>query len=357
MINTKKYIKNNSKLLLKEALDSGWITPYFQPLICARTGECCGAEVLARIQHPQAGIISPEFFLSSMTRPEELTQLTCTLIKLTHEWLTNNPMPPAFMLAFNIIPDTVFQPWLLPSSLALLVVHDCVPVLELTEQRPLDGDRHAFKHAIAALRQAGIRMALDDFGTGHSGLSLLQQAGGDFIKIPRQFVSSYKQETFNDLIIDNIIHLADSMGMQVIAEGVDNLSCVKELSARGVFMMQGEYFSMPLNAEDFMTFLASQKNSKEQSFDNQNKQFIDQMMSSALLRRCAELHHLSQREAQAVESVARCISVTGMSKKTGRSTKTCSAQKHSAFKKIGVRTDVEFIHYLYQLHSITEGTL
>lgn len=348
---------DNSQSILAEALISGWIVPYFQPLISTRNGTCCGAEVLARIRHPRRGMISPAFFIDHLTGQEELAQLTLALMASTQQWCRENSLPAAFMLTFNITPDIVFQPWLHSACLNMKINHDCVPVLELTEQRPLEGDEHAFRHATEILRQSGIRIALDDFGTGHAGLTLLRQAGGDYIKIPRTFISTGRKDRVNTLIIDNIIHLANSMNMQVIAEGVDSQGRLEQLAARGVEIMQGEYFSMPLDGKAFMAFMTQRLCAGKQNGINEQEHFIERMMSSDLLHYCAHLHRLSVRETQIAAVVARGFGLQKEAEMKGRSLKTCSVQKRSAYRKIGVRNDVEFIHYLYQLRTDREALL
>ncbi|WP_336983052.1 MULTISPECIES: EAL domain-containing protein [unclassified Cedecea] len=243
------------------SLERQYIIPYFQPVHDSASGRCIGAEVLARLYHPEYGIVPPADFLAYLQDMDGLAALTQTLMIKVGHWLGENPVSDGFILTFNIPPNMAGQTWLLCASQALrsLSAHRVVVVLELTEQLPLTDISARFQRRLRRLRYAGVKIALDDFGTGYAGFSLMQQVAGDMLKIPREFVSQAMTCYITASIIDNIISLTRHLGMKVIAEGVESKEQVDLLAKKGIVLMQGFYFSPPLNAADFETYMTMEK--------------------------------------------------------------------------------------------------
>lgn len=334
-----------------ESLDAfirgGDIMPYFQPVINMRTGRCCGAEVLARLRHPTEGVLLPSCFIRDDTTEKQLSQLTRVLMEAVCQALLPFSLPSRCMLTFNIVPGTLYEPWLLHYCRQLTGKNICV-ILELTEQRPLSGDMCRLREQVHRLREAGVNLAIDDFGTGHAGLSMVMHTGGDYIKIPREFVTATVENPRAGCVIGNILHLADTLHMDVIAEGVENKDRLERLVAMGIFLFQGAYFSMPLRFSDFVMYM---RNYSQRTSDEVDTGSPCNALSGALLLYCARLHGLSPRETEMIISIVRGDRFNLM-KLSGdpRSAKTLSAQKRNAYRKIGVKNDVGLIHYLYWLN-------
>ncbi|HCR3451243.1 TPA: EAL domain-containing protein [Citrobacter werkmanii] len=332
---------------LRMLIHNGNIIPYFQPIINVRTGTCCGAEVLTRLRHPPDGIITPDQFISHDTPETTLSMLTQALMAAVTRELETFCFPPRFMLTFNIVPDTLSASWLLPAC-QKLSAHNVSVTLELTEQRPLTGDLNRLKESLSRLQAAGVRLAIDDFGTGYAGLSMLLHSGGDYIKIPREFITASPDNPRAGCVTGNILHLADVMRMDVIAEGVESQQCAEQLFAMGIFLFQGALFSMPLPFGDFIIYM---RDFSERYSGDGGGRGSGSALSPELLLYCARLHGLSPRETEMIISIVQGERFNLM-KPSGepRSAKTLSTQKRNAYRKIGVKNDVGLLHYLYWLN-------
>lgn len=332
---------------LRMFIRNGDIIPYFQPIINVRTGQCRGAEILARLRHPPEGILTPAHFISDNTPETQLSALTQVLMMEVSSLLKSFSLPPRFMLTFNIVPGTLSEPWLLEACQKLTDKNVSV-TLELTEQRPLTGDMARMRQDIARLQAAGIRLAIDDFGTGHAGLSMLMHSGGDYIKIPREFITASADNPRAGGVIGNILHLAEVMRMDVIAEGVESQQCAEQLFAMGIYLFQGAFFSMPLPFGEFIIYM---HDFSERSAGNDGERGTGSALSTELLLYCARLHRLSPRETEMIISIVQCGRFNQMKlSREPRSAKTLSSQKRNAYRKIGVKNDVGLIHYLYWLN-------
>lgn len=326
---------------LKSAIEHNWLTPYFQPLMNTQTRLCNGAEVLARLSLPGMGIYTPSIFITDTTTKEEQLQLTRRMMELSCTWLIGKDLPNNFMLSFKIIPDTVVQPWLISSCKSLMAEGVGTLVLELDEQESARANYNSFNYALAVLRQSGIHIGLTASGNSNSNAFRLLQSGSDFIRISKEYVTGCEKNTFNRKVIDNIVCLAGNMNIKTLAEGVCNYEQEVFLTLLGVEVLQGGYYSAPLDGDKFISFI-------EMSSNNNNFfSFISRMMSPVVLQQCSRLHNLTTRETEMVSLIARCESA----KVDARSSKTRSCQKRSAYRKIGVTSDVELIHYLYNLRN------
>ncbi|EIL0605930.1 EAL domain-containing protein [Salmonella enterica] len=337
--------------MLRHCIDKGFIVPYFQPVVDIRSGQCHGAEVLARVMHPVQGLLLPADFILPHTGEDDLALLTRTLMQQAGQSLPAIPDGQEFMLSFNITPAVLTAPWLPEActTLCRMTGPGLTVVLELTEQRPLAGVTEDLRARLALLRRAGVRLALDDFGTGWSGLDLLLQTNADILKIPREFVAAMGKLPRADQIVDTILELANRLGMEVIAEGVEQRCQAERLVSRGVRLCQGAFYSMPLAPDAFADWLSGAH----------GEAISPRMMPSGrtcsvrkAVMECARRHALSQRETEVLVQLARGRPLFDLARQTSRSHKTCSVQKRSAYRKIGVGNDVEFIHYLYSFITV-----
>ncbi|ELP9051057.1 EAL domain-containing protein [Salmonella enterica] len=337
--------------LVRQYIEAGFVVPYFQPVVDIRSGQCHGAEVLARVMHPGQGLLLPADFILPETGEDALTLLTRTLMQQAGPCLPGIPAGQEFMLSFNITPAQLTAPWLPGTCDALrrMTGPGLTVVLELTEQRPLAGVTEDLRARLALLRRAGVRLALDDFGTGWSGLDLLLQTNADILKIPREFVAAMGKLPRADQIVDTILELANRLGMEVIAEGVEQRCQAERLVSRGVRLCQGAFYSMPLAPDAFADWLCGVH----------GEAISPRMMPSGrtcsvrkAVMECARRHALSQRETEVLVQLARGRPLFDLARQTSRSHKTCSVQKRSAYRKIGVGNDVEFIHYLYSFITV-----
>jgi EAL domain-containing protein (putative c-di-GMP-specific phosphodiesterase class I) len=235
---------------LRQAIERGELWVAYQPIVHAAGEEISGFEALVRWQHPTRGAISPDKFIPLA---EE-----AGLIGKVGEWVLETAIaeaarwPDAVRVAVNLSPIQFNDPSIASLVEALLKRHGVRAdrlELEITEGVFLaDGD--STDETFAKLKKVGVRLALDDFGTGYSSLGYLKKAPFDKIKIDQSFVRGAASTTNrNAAIIRAIVTLAETLGMDTCAEGVethDDLQLIREL---GVSMVQGYIFGRPGDAD------------------------------------------------------------------------------------------------------------
>jgi diguanylate cyclase (GGDEF)-like protein len=235
---------------LRQAIERGELAVHYQPIVRAAGEEISGFEALCRWQHPTRGAISPAKFVPLA---EE-----AGLIRTIGEWVLRTALqeasrwPDHVLVAVNLSPLQFNDPTVVAMVTKHLKETGVSPErleLEITEGVFLaEGD--STDETFAGLKKLGVRLSLDDFGTGYSSLGYLKKAPFDKIKIDQSFVRGAASETNrNAAIIRAIVTLAETLGMDTCAEGVethDDLQLIREL---GVSMVQGFIFGKPSEAE------------------------------------------------------------------------------------------------------------
>ncbi|HCR3450555.1 TPA: EAL domain-containing protein [Citrobacter werkmanii] len=343
-----------NEVMVHEALERELFVPFFQPIVDSVSGLCVGAEVLARLIMPDGTVFSPADFLPVLSTEKAHYLLTHIILKKVAALLPAWSLPERFMLTLNIPANLLGQAWLVQECGWLLSrsAHPVDLVLEITEHTPLTLADSQVKSRVESLRQAGIRLALDDFGTGYSGLNILQQLPFDILKIPGKFTCSGDNDSLSSRLLENILHLASVCNLTIIAEGVENARQSYQLRGKGLHLQQGYYFSRPLSGEYFSRYADSRLCLSRQQglFTASDAVGAEETgLSGALLRCCARRHQLSRREEEVMAFTVRGYSVSEIAKYFRRSIKTLSAQKRSVYRKLGVRNDATFIHYLYRM--------
>ena len=234
---------------LMDALQRDELEVNYQPIVDARTGEAGGFEALLRWNHPERGRISPAVFIPIA---EETN-----LIGRLGEWVLRQACsdaaawPHNLRVAVNVSPIQFANPDLpkiVFSALTNAGLAASRLELEITESIFLGGSEDTNK-MFASLKKLGVRLALDDFGTGYSSLGYLKTAPFDKIKIDQSFVrDAVSPGSRNKSIIAAIVTLANSMGMDTTAEGVETFDQLTLIQTLGVGHVQGYIYSMPLTA-------------------------------------------------------------------------------------------------------------
>ena len=214
-----------------------------QPLQDARSGRCCGVEILLRWNNPRRGTISPEVFIPIAEGNNLIIPLTRYVIAETARRPDAFPRDRHFHIAINVAARHFANGLLLRDLHNYWFSVDPVQqlVVELTERDVLqDGDQHMAEH----LHFKGVQLAIDDFGTGNTSLSWLEKLRPDVLKIDRSFTSSVGIDSVNATVTDIIIALANRLHIVTVAEGWRRWSrkatCVATASmcCRG-FIMRG----------------------------------------------------------------------------------------------------------------------
>jgi sensor c-di-GMP phosphodiesterase-like protein len=240
--------KNDAVRQLRNALRKGEIRAWIQPVLTA-DGRVSGGEILARWIRPDGEVIPPDVFIPLAEHHDLIMPLTRCLFEQvqTHFHPVQSRLPDGFHIAFNISPAQFETPALTQECEAFLAhFHDgkIRLVLEVTERQAIVPGNS--QQVLRALRQKGILLALDDFGTGHSGLDYLREYQFDFLKIDRAFTRDVITKTHVGNIVSNIAELANSLNMQIIAEGVETQAQFDGMKQYGVAFFQGYYLSRPL---------------------------------------------------------------------------------------------------------------
>lgn len=248
-------IDHRLSMQVEAALEAGDIRPWFQPQIDARTGRIVGFEALARWHHAELGVLLPAQFLptiASAGRSGDLGEqiLSHSLDALVRWDRVGLDVP---CVGVNVSLEQLTDPRLAERVIWQLDRRDIAPsriAIEILETVTLrDGDETIMRN-LKALRAAGFRLDLDDFGTGAASISHIARFGVHRIKIDRSFVHGlHTDETQRD-IIAAILGLADRLGIDTLAEGVETSEEQEALAALGCPHLQGFGIARPMPLED-----------------------------------------------------------------------------------------------------------
>ena len=236
---------------LRQALDRGEMWVAYQPIVRAASEELSGFEALVRWNHPTRGAVPPDKFIALAEESGMIGKIGEFVLDTALAEAAN--WPENVRIAVNLSPIQFNDPAIVDIVAAALAEHKLRAErleLEITEGVFL-ADSDATDDTFARLKSLGVRLALDDFGTGYSSLGYLKKAPFDKIKIDQSFVRGAASTTNrNGAIIRAIVTLAESLGMDTTAEGVethDDLCLIREL---GVSQVQGYIFGKPMRAAD-----------------------------------------------------------------------------------------------------------
>lgn len=244
---------------LREALRKDELVPFFQPQVNTRTGRVEGFEALARWISPDEGLISPARFipLAESSGLIEMLDLQIMRRAMQHfvRWYQQGLNPGILSVNLNVrhfqspslkrtldklMAETGFQPhWL---------------EVEVTETQLMTKPEDAIR-VLTQLNQAGIRIALDDFGTGYSSLSYLKRLPITKLKIDQSFVRDLPRDAEDASIVRAVIALAESLGLEILAEGAETEAQVNFLAANRCDRVQGYFYARPMPAEDAQRYL------------------------------------------------------------------------------------------------------
>jgi EAL domain-containing protein (putative c-di-GMP-specific phosphodiesterase class I) len=251
----------NLDQLLREALVRQEFLLYYQPYLDLTTQKVAGLEALIRWKHPLHGNISPDHFIPHAERSdliglisEWVLEQACAQMKRWHALGIEVPT-----MSINVSPRQ-FDRGTMPALVKTILTQNNLALwqldLEITESSvPLD--EKTMCEDVAVLRELGVKISIDDFGTGHSSLKRLRTMQIDRLKIDRSFVSNIALNPMDECLVRSMIHLAQQLGVTVIAEGIEDLETYLVLRSLGSDQGQGFYFSRALSATDCEKYLRS----------------------------------------------------------------------------------------------------
>ena len=283
---------------LRQALLRNQIYLKYQQVVSTKTDRIVGYEALIRWQHPEHGEISPAEFIPIA---EE-----CGLIEPLGEWVLRTAIgdlalwPASIRVAINVSPIQFANPNLpaiVTNAIAASGVTPDRVELEITEGVFLNDDAWS-EHMFKALKGVGVRLALDDFGTGYSSLGYLKNAPFDKIKIDQSFVrGAIIPGTRNAAIVRAIVMLADTLGMETTAEGVEHCDEVAFIRDLGCSHIQGFVHGKPARLADVVAYHQSKGDtastlghrvtrSPRMQIIRQARVAIDNLLSSGRISKC-----------------------------------------------------------------------
>jgi diguanylate cyclase (GGDEF)-like protein len=255
---------------LYHAIENNELILCYQPFIDLRTGLVCGTEALIRWNNPELGLIPPMDFIpiaetNGMILPigEWVLNTACQQLKKWHNNGFNSLIMSVNLSAKQLVQQNLVER--IEEILKNLHLDPRFLELELTESNAFQNESTPI---INQITQMGISLAIDDFGTGYSEFGNLKLFKVDKIKIDQTFIKDININIDSRNIVCNTINLAHRMNIKCLAEGIETIEQVNFLKENGCYIMQGYYFSHPLNEKDFLDFL--KKHSKKSNRESQN---------------------------------------------------------------------------------------
>jgi diguanylate cyclase (GGDEF)-like protein len=243
---------------LRRAIDNDELLLMYQPKISLSRDPDIYVEALVRWQHPGRGMVPPMEFIPFAEQTGSIREITHWVVAHAVEqcavWRRDGvPMN----VSVNISARDLMDAELPVRFAAMLEQYDCKAQwisLEITESAILDDQGHAIEN-LQLLHSLGCRLAIDDYGTGYSSLAYLRRLPLNEIKIDKSFVQRMARDASDAVIVRSTIDLAHNIGLNVVAEGVEDETTLDRLRSMGCDMAQGYHVSKPLTAADVLTWI------------------------------------------------------------------------------------------------------
>ncbi|MFD1341063.1 EAL domain-containing protein [Litorisediminicola beolgyonensis] len=241
------------------ALEAGQVQPWFQPQICTSTGRISGVEALARWVHPDRGVISPGQFLPALEAAGRIEHLGEIMLDHALEALTrwDEAGIEVPRVSVNLSMQELRNPRLVDRLSWALDRHDLAPSrigLEILETVVAENCSCDIARNVSALAELGCHIDLDDFGTGRAAISTLRSLSVHRLKIDRSFVTRADRDDDQRRLVCAIVSLADQLGLETLAEGVESAGEHTTLAQLGCDHVQGFGIARPLPAAQFVAW-------------------------------------------------------------------------------------------------------
>jgi len=243
---------------LRSGIASGQLCLLYQPQIDAATRQVTGVEALVRWQHPEHGLLSPLAFLPEARRAGLMGSLTDAVFELVVAdarcWATQSQ---TFTVAVNCAPPELLGGRVIPRLLDLVAAARLPAdriLVEITEDSIVTDPERA-RSVLELLRRHHVQAAIDDYGTGFSSLAYLRDLPVQELKIDRSFTATIGTDNRSRVIVESTLQLAHSMGLRLVAEGVEDAGTAASLVAMGVDVLQGYHIARPMPAGEVATWV------------------------------------------------------------------------------------------------------
>jgi EAL domain-containing protein (putative c-di-GMP-specific phosphodiesterase class I) len=244
---------------LRHALELGELFLLYQPQVALASGAVVGVEALLRWRHPNRGLVQPSQFIpvaesGALIIPigEWVLREACRQLRAWDEIGL-----PQLRMSINLSARQFRNGGLDTAIVAALQAHGIAPgrlELELTETAVAD-DPEVARDTLERLKKIGVSIAIDDFGTGFSSLGCLNRYPLDRLKIDRSFVGEIGHDANGSTISEAVVSLAKLLGMECVAEGVEESGQLEFLRARGCPLAQGYFIAYPMEADALVEWL------------------------------------------------------------------------------------------------------
>ncbi len=243
---------------LRHAIEDQELVLHYQPKIAVRSGQVVGVEALVRWHHPARGLMMPSEFVPVAKETSLIKELTLHVIdEAGRQWRAwadeGRRLPIAVNLSLRDLVDPGF-----PGEVAALIGKWRMPAtmlkLEVTESAVVEDPKRT-EDVLERLGAMGLRFSVDDFGTGYFSLAYLKRLPIDEIKIDRSFVAAMTVHEEDEVIVRSTIDLGHSLGLSVVAEGVETRSVMERLAPFGCDVAQGYYLGRPMPPDEFDIWL------------------------------------------------------------------------------------------------------
>ena len=247
---------------LRTALTTDQLVVHYQPKVDLDSGEVNSVEALVRWDHPTRGLLYPDAFLNLVEESALMPALTRVVLAQALDqvakWrVQGRPLVVAVNLSASSLVDAD-----LPEQVASMLAARGVPPralqLEITEDF-LMADRDRAREILTQLRHSGVQISVDDYGTGYSSLSYLRDLPVDELKLDRSFVFPMSDDARAAALVASTIDLAHSLGLRMVAEGVETDVAYRELAHLGCDQAQGYYMSRPVPAAELDYWLDNRR--------------------------------------------------------------------------------------------------
>lgn len=249
---------------LRQGIDAQEFVLYYQPIVCLNTEKITGFEALVRWQHPTKGFIPPLKFIPLAEETGLIVPLGAwicqTACQQAYQWQQQFPAQP-MIVSINLSSRQFEQPDLIDQLAKIIQEVDLQEMtlkLEITESMMM-GDVEAGIDLMLRLKSLGCKLSIDDFGTGYSSLSQLRRFPVDTLKVDKSFVQKMGESHEDHEIVRMIISLGHTLGMDVIAEGVETKADAEVLRSLGCEYGQGYFWAKPLPAAEATTLIQQQE--------------------------------------------------------------------------------------------------
>jgi diguanylate cyclase (GGDEF)-like protein len=247
---------------LRAALTTDQLVVHYQPKINLDTGEVNGVEALVRWDHPSRGLLYPETFLNLVEGCGLMPALTrVVLAQALDQASTWHAQGQQLTVSVNLSASSLGDVDLPRQITSMLAARDLPPdalQLEITEEF-LMADRDRARNILARLRHSGVQISIDDFGTGYSSLAYLRDLPIDELKLDPTFIFPMVEDERTATLVASTIALAHSLGLRMVAEGVETDVAYTELTRLGCDQAQGYYMSRPVPAAELDHWLSTRQ--------------------------------------------------------------------------------------------------